>query len=117
MQMKNFASIRIFYLYLSLVISNVLTLKYGNKTFDEWTWLTAHNSHVNWEDSGTIDALVNQNLNIEKQLEYGVRGFLFDIDWKNCSNIEKIFGTCICEGINSILIILIFIFIIIIFFY
>lgn len=74
------------------------TKKYGNKTFDEWTWLTAHNAHVNWEDSETLEAFTNQNFGIAKQLEVGVRGFMFDIDWKSCSSFEKFFGSCKCSG-------------------
>lgn len=86
------------FLFISSSICSSIN-KYGNKTFDEWTWLTAHNAHVNWEDSQTLDAFTNQNFGISKQLDEGVRGFMFDIDWKNCSNVENFFGSCKCSGI------------------
>ena len=78
---------------------HVMGTNYLNKTFDEWTWLVAHNSHVNWYDSRVLDAFTNQNEGIEKQLEMGVRGFMFDIDWRTCTGVEKFFKTCKCEGI------------------
>lgn len=74
--------------------------KYGNKTFDEWTWLTAHNAHINWEDSRILEAFTNQYYSVERQLDYGVRGFMFDIDWKSCSGFEAFFGSCRCTGKN-----------------
>ena len=76
-----------------------LSYKYGNKTFDEWTWLTAHNSHINEKDSGVLYYLVNQEFDLEKQLEIGVRGFMFDLYLKKCSVLETFFKTCNCEGI------------------
>jgi hypothetical protein len=80
------------------LIQASLASKYGNKSLDEWTFLTAHNSHVNWPDSKILDALTNQNHGIDTQLEYGVRGFMFDIDWKQCSPFEQFFGACKCKG-------------------
>jgi hypothetical protein len=80
------------------LIEASLASKYGNKSLDEWTFLTAHNSHVNWPDSKILDALTNQNHGIDTQLEYGVRGFMFDIDWKQCSSFEQFFGACKCKG-------------------
>jgi hypothetical protein len=72
---------------------------YSNKRFNEWTFVTAHNSNLNWEDSRVLPELANQNVGIDKQLSYGVRGFMFDIDWKVCSVLERIFNSCTCEGI------------------
>jgi hypothetical protein len=79
-------------------ISLLNGLDYGNKRLNEWTFLTAHNSHVNWDDSSVMNQLNNQNFGIDKQLEYGVRGFMFDIDWKTCSSLESFFKNCKCEG-------------------
>lgn len=79
-------------------LSNAYETSYFNRRLNEWTFLTAHNSHVNWEDSGVMSQLTNQNFGIDKQLEYGVRGFMFDIDLKSCSSIETFFKNCKCEG-------------------
>ena len=72
--------------------------QYGNKRFNEWTWLTAHNSHLNWHDSSVIGMASNQEMSIEIQLKNGVRGFMFDIDLKTCSSVEIWFSSCQCEG-------------------
>lgn len=71
---------------------------YSNKRFNEWTWLTAHNSHLNWHDSSVVYMARNQELSIDDQLRYGVRGFMFDIDLKTCSALSNLLGTCSCEG-------------------
>ncbi len=83
---------------ISIKISFVCSNKYGNKTFDQWTWLTAHNAHINWDDSRILEAFTNQYYSVERQLDYGVRGFMFDIDWKDCSGFEAFFGSCRCTG-------------------
>jgi hypothetical protein len=72
--------------------------KYGEKRFNEWTWLTAHNAHLNWHDSSVIDYASNQNMSIDKQLQHGVRAFMLDISYKTCSSMETWFNTCPCEG-------------------
>lgn len=74
------------------------TSKYGEKRFDEWTWLTAHNSHLNWPDSSVIYVASNQNLSIDEQLKYGVRGFMFDVDYHKCSHLSSLLNSCSCEG-------------------
>lgn len=71
---------------------------YSNKRFNEWSWLTAHNSHLNWQDSSVVYMARNQELSIDEQLQFGVRGFMFDIDEKTCSTMDNLFGTCTCEG-------------------
>lgn len=71
---------------------------YSEKRFNEWTWLTAHNSHLNWHDSSVLYMARNQELSIDDQLRYGVRGFMFDIDIKTCSSLSILLGTCSCEG-------------------
>lgn len=73
--------------------------KYENKTFNDWTWIVAHNANVNWDDSGVIIELSNQKYGIDKLLRYGVRGFMFDIDVKKCNELEKAFQLCKCEGV------------------
>lgn len=71
---------------------------YSNKRLNEWTWLTAHNAHLNWHDSGVIYMASNQNLSVDQQLRYGVRGFMFDVDFKTCSDLEHMLNVCSCEG-------------------
>lgn len=71
---------------------------YLDKKFNEWTWLTSHNSHLNWVDSSVIYFASNQNLSLDDQLKFGVRGFMVDVDYKNCSYLEKILNSCNCEG-------------------
>jgi hypothetical protein len=61
--------------------------------------LTSHNSHLNWIDSNVMNLASNQYLSISDQLKYGVRGFMLDIDWKECSVLQKLFTTCNCEKI------------------
>ncbi len=73
--------------------------KYGNKTFKEWTWITAHNANVNPEDSSVIVEASNQKYSISKLLKFGVRGFMLDISYRQCNLFDKIFKTCHCEGI------------------
>ena len=73
--------------------------KYGSKRLNEFTWLVAHNAHLNWHDSSVIEFASNQALSLDKQLKHGVRGFMFDIDMKTCSSLDKWLGTCQCEGI------------------
>jgi hypothetical protein len=95
---------QIFLLFNCIFIASKLSCsyssKYGEKRFHEWTWLTAHNSHINWEDNSVIYYATNQKIGIDKQLKSGVRGFMFDICfWKSCSQFEKFFKTCKCEGI------------------
>ena len=92
-------------IYYSLVIlvfiKNLQSLNtYSNKRFNEWTFVTAHNANLNWEDSRVLPELANQNVGIDNQLNYGVRGFMLDIDWKVCSVFEKIFNSCSCEGVR-----------------
>ena len=53
-----------------------LGAKYGNKKLNEWTFLTTHNSLMNWDDSSVIVHASNQNASIVNQLKYGVRGFM-----------------------------------------
>ena len=84
---------------LSLMNAFGSSLKYGNKRFDEWTWLTAHNSQTNKKDSGVDFYLQDQDFDLETQLKNGVRGFMFDLTEKKCSNLEKILKICKCEGI------------------
>lgn len=72
---------------------------YLNRTFNEWTWLTSHNSHLNWFDNSVIQLASNQNLSLDEQLNNGVRGFMFDVDFLKCSNLQSIFGSCSCEGV------------------
>lgn len=74
-------------------------VNYSNKRFNEWTWLTAHNAHLNWHDSEVIYIASNQNLSLDEQLKAGVRGFMFDIDHHECSYFEHLLNTCKCEGI------------------
>ena len=76
-----------------------LSKYYLNSYFNEWTWLTSHNSHLNWHDNSVIYLASNQNLSIDQQLKYGVRGFMLDIDYKKCNDLERLFGSCKCEGI------------------
>lgn len=76
----------------------VFESNYSTKRFDEWTWLTSHNSHLNWHDSSVMYLLSNQNLSIDEQLAHGVRGFMFDIDYIKCSYLDQLFSTCNCEG-------------------
>lgn len=54
-----------------------LGAKYGNKKLNEWTFLTTHNSLMNWDDNSVIIHATNQNMSIANQLKYGVRGFMF----------------------------------------
>jgi hypothetical protein len=75
------------------------SLKYSNRRFNEWTWLVSHNSPLNWIDNNVIHYASNQNLSIDQQLRDGVRGFMLDIDLKKCSDFEKLFNNCNCEGI------------------
>ena len=81
------------------VLLSVHASKYSDKRLNEWTWVTAHNANLNWEDSRVLFELANQRVGIDKQLKYGVRGFMFDIDWKVCSVFEKLLNTCSCEGV------------------
>jgi hypothetical protein len=74
-------------------------LKYSNRRFNEWTWLVSHNSPLNWVDNNVIHYASNQNSSIDQQLKDGVRGFMLDIDLKQCSDFEKMFSNCNCEGI------------------
>lgn len=53
------------------------TSNYGNKRLNEWTFLTSHNSQLNWADNSVIYPASNQNLSLNDQLKYGVRGFMF----------------------------------------
>jgi len=76
-----------------------LSVEYSNARFNEWTWLTAHNANNNPSDSGVISGVANQIFGIDTQLKYGVRGFMFDIAWKSCSFLEKLFQTCKCQGV------------------
>lgn len=73
--------------------------KYLDKKFNQVTWLTAHNSHLNWIDNSVIEFASNQNLSIDQQLASGVRGFMFDIDYSECSDFQTFFGTCKCQGV------------------
>jgi hypothetical protein len=73
--------------------------KYGNKRFNEWTWLTSHNSHLNEDDNSVVILAANQFISIDRQLEYGVRAFMLDIDLKVCNDLEKLFDMCRCEGV------------------
>lgn len=73
--------------------------KYGEKRFNEWTWLMAHNAHLNWHDSSVIDYASNQNMSLDEQLTHGVRGFMLDIDVKTCHDLDYWFSTCYCEGV------------------
>jgi hypothetical protein len=50
---------------------------YGNRRFDELTFLTAHNAFANYEDSRW--SLPNQTRGIGRALRDGVRGFMLDI--------------------------------------
>jgi hypothetical protein len=77
---------------------NPLPDGYFDKKFNELTWLTSHNSHLNWKDSSVLEFASNQNLSIDDQLLVGVRGFMFDIDYKSCSYVEKLLDMCHCEG-------------------
>ena len=74
-------------------------LKYSNRRFNEWSWLVSHNSPLNWIDNNVIHYASNQNSSIDQQLKDGVRGFMLDIDLKKCTDFEKLFGNCNCEGI------------------
>jgi hypothetical protein len=100
MKIKVIQFILVLTLFLSKLCASTLNeAKYGQKKLNEWTFLIAHNSHLNWHDSKVLDYASNQELSIDKQLQHGVRGFMFDIDYKICSTIEKLFGTCKCEGV------------------
>jgi len=61
-----------FMLILFETIQSVNITEYGNKRLNEWTFLTTHNSHVNWDDSSVVSQLSNQDVGIQKQLEYGI---------------------------------------------
>jgi chitinase len=60
-----------------------------SKRFDEYTWLTAHNAFVNYEDARWTAP--NQSYGIIKQLDNGVRGLMLDVYNFSGSN----FGTCV----------------------
>lgn len=99
------SKISLFIIIFELCFLNVASLQYLTKRLNEWTFLTTHNSHVNWDDSSVVTQLTNQDVNIDKQLEFGVRGFMFDIDWKTCSSIESFFKNCKCEGTIKLILI------------
>ena len=87
---------------LCFFILNVLYVygsKYGDKKLNEWTWITAHNANLNWDDGGIIDQAGSQKYSIDKQLKIGVRGFMLDISNRVCTPLEKMFAACSCEGI------------------
>jgi hypothetical protein len=90
---------KIMFILITLEITQANGESYGNKTFKEWTWITAHNANVNPEDSSVIAEASNQKYGISKLLKYGVRGFMLDISYRKCSLLEKAFKTCHCEGI------------------
>jgi len=50
---------------------------YGNRRFDELTFLTAHNAYANYEDARWISP--NQSRGIGRALRDGVRGFMLDV--------------------------------------
>ncbi|CAF0951078.1 unnamed protein product [Brachionus calyciflorus] len=79
--------------------SNFNNEAYLNKSLNEITWLTAHNSHLNVFDNVVLEIASNQNLSLDKQLYYGVRGFMLDIDLLQCSKLRSLFGSCSCEGV------------------
>lgn len=105
MKKNNVALLKIISIYLiTLHISNSSELDdfeslYLNSTLNEWTWLTAHNSHLNSYDNSVIDLASNQNLSIDEQLKNGVRGFMFDIDFLKCSFKSSLIAPCKCEGV------------------
>lgn len=86
-------------IHISILRSEMNISDYYKRRLNEWTWLTSHNSHLNWADNGVIYLASNQNLSIDQQLNAGVRGFMFDIDLKSCTGFEKLLDTCGCEGI------------------
>ena len=90
----------VFFFIFIFYAKNFLALKtYSNKRLNEWTVITAHNANLNWEDSKVLPNLANQKFSIDKQISFGVRGFMVDIDWKVCSAFEKFFKSCSCEGV------------------
>lgn len=52
-------------------------LKGGYWTFDEYVWLTSHNSHTNYSDARW--SMANQSMSLVGQLDYGVRGLMLDV--------------------------------------
>ncbi|HEV7700464.1 MAG TPA: hypothetical protein VGO43_09585 [Pyrinomonadaceae bacterium] len=58
-----------------------------SKHFDEYTWLTAHNAFMNYDDARWTAP--NQSYGIIKQLESGVRGLMLDV-----YNFESHWATC-----------------------
>lgn len=96
-----FSLIVYFYSYQFSFQLNIPTDKerYLDKKFNQITWLTAHNSHLNWIDNSVIELASNQNLSIDQQLANGVRAFMFDIDYSECSGFQSFLGTCKCQGV------------------
>lgn len=63
-----------------LEISRETTTPANTRRFDEWTWLTSHNSHAS-QEYNTLYA--QQDHSIREQLDDGVRGLMLDVyDWE-----------------------------------
>jgi hypothetical protein len=54
-----------------------VSTRYGNRRFDELTWLTTHNAFNNYEDARW--SVPNQSRGIARQLSDGVRGIMLDV--------------------------------------
>lgn len=51
----------------------------SDRRFDEYTWLTTHNSYANYEDARWSHVM--QSHSIVRQLDNGVRGLMLDAHW------------------------------------
>ncbi|MDR3081962.1 MAG: GDSL-type esterase/lipase family protein, partial [Streptomyces sp.] len=71
-----------------------------DRTLDDVTFLTTHNSFYNTEDSGNSTAFPNQPHSIARQLNDGARGLMLDAHYAN-GRVRLCHGSCLGGAISG----------------